>query len=320
MFFGGWLISGSNLEAVTPGAPILEERMEGVSQEDYRAAVERLLVAFEGQRGAPLVPGEKGKVGLKLYTNSGPGLATPVPLVRGLIEGLVQRGFARENVFLIDQSLHKMRASGFVPEWSEGKGSFDGHPVYVLEAKDHYDDRWFYESPLPPRRGAGLVAGQGQFNYEPDPTDRHSYLPTPLLLEVDFWINLPIYSDHPVLGINGALVNATLWNSSNTSRFLQSEASGAAAVAEMAAIPELEEGWVFSLVSLESYQFVGGPVFRSLYTAGEPVILLGADPVALDSRMLGKINERRKEGGFGDLEQGLSLLDYATQLRLGRPE
>ncbi len=294
--------------------------MNGLSPEDYKAAVERIFAAFEEQREEKVGPGERGKVGLKVYTNSGPGLATPVALVQGVAAALVDRGFETEDIFLVDKSLHRLRQSGFLPDFGSGEASFHGHPVHVLESGDYFDDLWFYDSPLPPRGEGGVGDRRRSFSFEPDNTDRHSYLATPLMLDVDFWINLPVYTDHPVLGINGALVNATLWNASNTSRFFQSEASGAAAVAEMAAIPELSEKWLFTLVSLERYQFLGGPVFRSLYTASEPTLLLGADPVALDSRMHRKMNERRKERRFDELAHGEDLLDYARQLDLGRPE
>lgn len=313
-------LAGSLAEAIDPGSPILEERVEDFSPEGYRAGVERLFFAFEEERGEKVRPGKKGRVGLKVYTGSGAGLATPVPLVRAVIDLLVERGFSAEDIFIIDQSETRLRKSGFLPSLNEGGSTFEGHPVYVLESGRYFDELWFYDSPLPPRRQASRSAPQGEFTYQGNQKDRRSYLPKPLLLDVDFWINLPVYTDHPVLGLNGALVNATLWNASNTARFFHSKASGAAAVAEMAAVPELAETWLFSLVSLERYQFIGGPAFRSLYTASEPVLMLGADPVALDSRMYRRINDRRKEKGFDESDEALALLDYAARLNLGRPE
>src|SRR5690606_9630797 len=177
-----------------------------------------------------------------------------------------------------------------------------------------------HESPLPPARGAvDITYREGQFHYQLSEAGRRSFLPVPLMLEVDFWINLPAYTDHPVLGINGALVNATLWNASNTARFFGSQASGRAAVAEMAAIPALAERWVFSIVSLERYQFLGGPDVNSLYTESEPMLWLSADPVALDSRMYQKINDSRRDRGFPEIDAWMTLLDYAMKLNLGRP-
>ena len=142
-------------------------------------------------------------------------------------------------------------------------------------------------------------------------------LATPLFLEADFWINLPVYTDHPTLGINGALVNATLWNASNTARFFRSPANAPAAVAEMSAIPELRQTWVFTLASLQHYQFVGGPFFNSLYTVSEPLLWLSNDPVMLDSLVRDRINGHRKKQGFDPVDEEIRTLEFAETLGVG---
>jgi hypothetical protein len=120
------------------------------------------------------------------------------------------------------------------------------------------------------------------------------------------------------LGVNGALVNATLWNASNTFRFFKSPATAPAAVAEMAAIPELRETWAVSIASLQLYQFIGGPYFNSLYTVTEPRILMSSDPVLLDSLMLEKMNNARRRTGFDPIsEDDARMLEFARQLGVG---
>lgn len=308
---------------VAPKLPVWDANLGDFSDSAYRYAVEQVLQAWERANGRELKPGKKHKVGLKIYTDSGPGLATPFPLVRAVIASLQKRGYDRENIFLVGLNPLRLRLTGFLPSFATGLAPFPGHPVYVLESGKFYDPAWFYDSPLPARFDpvtndrAVEQAASGKKNTTLD-EDRKSFLATPLFVDADFWINLPVYTDHPVLGINGALVNATLWNASNTFRFFKSPATAPAAVAEMAAIPELRDGWVLSLASLQLYQFIGGPYFNSLYTQSEPRLLASSDPVLLDALMLEKINAARKRAGFEPVgEDETRMLDFATQLGVG---
>lgn len=303
--------------------PVFESKLGDFGEGSYRQAVEQMLQAFERKSGHPLVPGVKKKVGLKIYADSGPGLATPFPLIRAVIDSLLKRGYTKEDIFLVGLNPLRLRLTGFLPSFATGVGPFDGHPMFVLESGKFYDPSWFYDSPLPSRfdpvlnEQAVKVAAKGKSNTTIE-EDRKSFLATPLFIEADFWINLPVYTDHPMLGINGALVNATLWNASNTFRFFKSPATAPAAVAEMAAIPELREGWALSIVSLQLYQFIGGPYFNSLYTVSEPKLWLSADPVLLDSLMLDRLNAARKRTGFDPIESDEArMLDFAQQLGVG---
>ena len=120
--------------------------------------------------------------------------------------------------------------SGYLPSLVDGDTPFKGHPLYVLESNRYYDKGWFYLSPLPSTFDPSVAEMQTRDtpNTSTLEEDRKSFLATPLFLEADFWINLPVYTDHPVLGVNGSLVNATLWNASNTARFFRSNASASA--------------------------------------------------------------------------------------------
>ena len=307
-------------EGVRPAAePVWETQLPDFSPGSYDAKVEELLAQFETATGRKLVPGEKKKVGLKIYADSGPGMATPLPLVRAVIRSLERRGFATENIFLVGLNQLRLRMTGYLPSLVTGQSPFPGHPIFVLESGKFYDPVWFYDSPLPQRFDPIFIESQTRDvpNTSTKDEDRKSFLATPLFLEADFWINLPVYTDHPMLGVNGALVNATLWNASNTARFFRSPANAPAAVAEMSAIPELRETWACTIVSLQHYQYIGGPFFNSLYSASEPLIWLSRDPVLLDTLMLERINRLRKLTGFNPVPEDIRTLEFAELLGVG---
>lgn len=298
-----------------------DQPLSDFSDSAYQEVVRDLLEKYTERHPGRLEPGPTGVVALKVYTASGPGLATPHSLVRALIEDLEKRGFPRSSQRIVDLRASSLRESGFLPPLSVGGSTFHGVPVIALEEGHHFEAEWFYESPLPPRRSAlpGRSLG-ADFDLEEEARgdDRKSYLPTNLLFDVDFWINLPVAVDHPHLGLSGTLVNGTLWNASNTFRFFRSRSTGPIAIANMAAIPELREGWRLNIVSLERAQFIGGPQFNSLYTIAEPRIIASDDPVALDSSLIEHLNKARLKAGFRLIPGNLPYLLYAEQLDLGQ--
>jgi hypothetical protein len=85
----------------------------------------------------------------------------------------------------------------------------------------------------------------------------------------------------------------------------------------MSAIPELRQTWMFTLASLEHYQFIGGPFFNSLYSNSEPLLWLSTDPVMLDSLLRDRMNALRKKGGFVDISDEIRTLEFAESLGVG---
>src|SRR5438270_9613365 len=63
-----------------PAQPVWQATLPNFSEQSYEKYVEDLIETFEKATHRKLVPGAKKKVGLKIYTDSGPGMATPVPL------------------------------------------------------------------------------------------------------------------------------------------------------------------------------------------------------------------------------------------------
>ncbi|MCH6257154.1 hypothetical protein MLD52_11400 [Puniceicoccaceae bacterium K14] len=304
-----------------PTNEVISYEVENFSLEEYTKAAENVISAYEESKQTSFSPGDLGKVGLKVYSHSGAGLSTPENLVEGVVQTLLKRGYERTDIFILGLHSRTLRDAGFLPPLSHRSYEFNQVFVRSLDTGDYYNESWFYDSPLPAQTTEywiNIDEENSVASIEDKEVERKSYLPMPLMHEVDFWINLPCYSDHPSLGINGALLNATLWNASNTVRFLKNPASASVAVAEMGAIPELREKWALNIVSLQHYQFVGGPIFNSLYTASEPLVLLSENPVMLDSMMKDRINNQRKKNGFAPLdEETLKIIAYSEQMGLG---
>jgi hypothetical protein len=289
----------------------------------YSTEVTGLIEAYEREVGQDLKPGMRGKVALKINTRGRAGLSTPLQLIRALVEALEARGYERRSILILDDSAYNLREAGVMPPLSLSGGAFEGCPVIALDCEGYYDSEWFYDSPLPPamqQEPQLFNEALGSSQLAEGSQGRKSFLPKPLIFDVDFWINLAVAADDPSLGIDGALANATLWNVSNSRRFLVNQATASAAVAEIAAIPELEERLVLNFVSLERYQFIGGPFFNSIYTRSEPRLWMSSDPVAVDRLLYDRMNAMRVLEGFPEIQPMPRQLPFAASLGLGEFE
>ena len=241
---------------------------DGFGLDNYESAVESVLGLFEESKGEAYMPQTKGRVGIKVYSDSGAGLSTPEALVEAVVGALERRGYERSQIFILGLSGHTLRDAGFLPPLSRRSVYFNQVFVESLDTGLYYHSDWFYDSPLPsPFENLQIEVDEdsGRVSGVKERVERKSLLPMPLMHEVDFWINMPCYSDHPTLGVNGALMNATMWNASNTMRFLNNPASASVAVAEMGAIPELRETWALNIVSLAvSYTHLTLPTNREV--------------------------------------------------------
>lgn len=281
---------------------------------EYRKGVNQLFEGYESTFRKKLIPGERGKVGLKVYSASGVGLATPKPLVMAVIKELESRGFLKKNIFIIDESAFNLRRSGFLPELSQGGNTFDGVVVYALDQNIHWDDEWFYTSSITSRSAITDFFKRGVFNRS---ASENSYLPIPLILDADFWINLPMVTSHETIGVSGAMANATIFNVSNNKRFIENRVHASIAIAEIAAIPEIQETWVFTLMTLERYQFVGGFMFNFRYTQTEPLLWLSTNANAMDYLMFHRINEARKQERIRLFRDPPDFFEYVKSLNIG---
>lgn len=297
------------------------QNLENFADDAYAATTRELLHTFERATGRQLVPGGHGRVALKVYTNSGAGLATPPALVRAVIGVLLGRGFRPDDILILDARESLLREAGYLPPLSRMPlqgATFSGVDVVSLDSGQERSETWYYDSPLPREFSSPLgqlLLGQA-FEMDPELT-RKSHLPVSLVTGVDFWINLPVAAHHPAVGLSGALVNATLWNVTNGSRFFTSPANAPVAIAEIASIPELKAGWALTLVSLEQYQYIAGPAFNANYTRSLPQVWMSVDPVVLDARLIQLVNIARVEGGFQPLPMVPEYIEYAMQLGLG---
>jgi hypothetical protein len=281
------------LGATNPKLLLIEQRLNGFTDHDYATAVERLLTEHEQRTAIPLRPGSLQRCGLKVSSDSGMGLCTPKPLIRALGAALLRRGFTRDGIIICDARQEALRQCGLLPILSKDAARFEGFPVMAWDqlAPGWADDRRLqYENQVMPSPGtAGITWGN----------PRISILPKTLFDDVDFWINLPVLSDSHALGVHGAIAAASFGNMVNAERFMNAPANAGKAAVEVCATPGLTKRQALTILSLETYQVLGGPTYDANWILSDKIMIASANPVIIDYIGLQKINAGRSSRQVG---------------------
>ena len=306
-------IADSPLLPIEVKSKVFQANLSNLSPEDYRFTVLRLIAQLEYEQKFKIKPSVFPQIAIKFDAQRAPGLSTNPNLVLSLVQFLERRGYTRENIFLV--ALKIDRETRFTLE-----KQFLASQIITGEDEEYFHPDWFHDSPMPPAMGyrAKLLIDHPQNPEKRKIEERKSYLPAFLFLSKMHWINLSTAKDDHVLGIDGAITNATLNSSSNSQRFREDSTIGPAAATEILAIPEFLEKHLFSVLDLSEMQIAGGPEFNAEFIRHKPSLLLSKNPVFIDYYAMQSIQKERAILALKDrVPQDCKLFIYARELGLG---
>ncbi len=269
-------------------------RPDGTNVDEARVGklVDRALAAFFDRKDSMqawrelVKPGEV--VGLKVNCLGGRGISTSRPLVWAVAERLKQAGIADKNIVIFDRSDRDLVAGGFaVPTW-RGIRSIGNNTAGFEDELAVY----------------GSVG---------------SRLSKTLTQTCDAVISLPVLKDHGITGMTMALKNM-YGVIHNPNKYHPN--GGDPFIADVNMLEPIRRKVRLTIADATTAVYEGGPGFQPQWAWEFNGVIVGRDPVALDTVAWQLIDAKRKENGIKTLaEDGREPKYIATaadaQHRLG---
>ena len=204
-------------------------------------------------------------VGIKVNTLGGPGISTRVELVERFSGLLFDAGIPRKNHLVWDRSDRELRSAGYTVKASGELPCF---------GTDHSGTG--YAEDLAVKGGIGSLMSR-------------------ILTEYSGGIvNMPVLKDHGIAGITcalknhfGAIHNPNKYHDNGCDPY----------IADLNSLEQIRGKERLIIVDCLKVQFHGGPSFQPAWAANYGGLLIGTDPVAIDSIGYGIIEELRGKGG-----------------------
>ncbi|MEM6601150.1 MAG: DUF362 domain-containing protein [Verrucomicrobiota bacterium] len=295
------------------------------------AAFNAGLVKWSGKSTVPeawrvlVNPGER--IGLRINTIGGSITSTHPSLVETIVNGLSQAGIRPKDIIVWDKYPHHMMSAGYVPmqpdnQWQckstvEGSG-WDPEVFYFHETVGRliWGDHEFKGTALPIIPPEGSVAAEDAPEAREQISNR-SYFSRILTREVDKVINIPSMTSHNGVGLLGCLASLALGSIDNHRRFLDGSTSSAQAFAEILQKDAIADKTILHVMDGLIMQYAGGPAFDPNHATSTGFILIGQDPVAIDSWCLQQMEYQREDHSVVAIGAKASHIKAAQAYGLG---
>ena len=296
---------------------------EGVDTDKVRKAVQKSLQALTGETDISKAwlqfVSPEDIIGLKLNPIGGKLLSNRPEMVEVIIEGLMTAGIPRSNIIIWDRRLFQLHEAGFTKErfpgiqilGTEMKGPNDDFydPDGKLWARDNIDRDYFkYTADVEMAYNKDMLPymiNEGKDSY-------FTKIATQTCTKI---INLPVLKNAGA-SVTLCLKNLSYGTMSNTSRLHRLWNQS---VSEPVAVPCLRDKVVLNIVDGLKACYDKGPGANAQFIWDANQILVGTDPVAVDTIGYEFMIKERMKRGVQQLEDKArrEFLVIAQDLKLG---
>jgi hypothetical protein len=287
-------------------------------------------------------------VGIKITTMGGPLLSTHRAIVQAICDGLQAAGVSPAHIIIWDKFGEDMRRAGYIPV--EGNDAHVG--IASVFPGTGYDTSAIYrneilgtliwgDSEFIRRAGGGDIfqAARDAAKAKPygggspipgDATDdllgadsaipqnsNLSYYDTLLTRICTKIVNVPVLTDNAPVGINGCLASLALAAVDNNRRFQGDPTYGDPAICEILDKDFMRRKVVVHILDALVAEYAGGPFFDPVFTQQIGAIYVSRDPVAIDSLVVRRIENWRRQARIDPLGKSTSHISSAAAYNLG---
>jgi len=257
-------------------------------------------------------------VGIKVSASGQAISGTHPEVVDAIARGLIESGVPARNIIVWDRNIDDLLAAGFRKDST----------LYVLQGIDPqngYDQDAQVSAPVLGK----LIWGDSQFGKRNgsrisdilsngDQLSSRSFFAKVLSKSVTKVINVPSMTDSFMTGINGGVVNMTVFNLDNWRRFGQASMDGGSYLSEVYADELVKDKVVLTMMDALVIQYAGGPMPNPNFAVNNFTIFASTDVIAIDATAVRLIDELRKGSKLPSIKPACAWIESGAQLGLGQ--